>query len=108
MFNETNFVTTTVISVTSRPVTTVVVINGDMFSTHHYILTKKDNVVRFVNCSELDHSYQIYNKEEQGFINIIDVDVLEYEDTVFSINCEPYDNFFTQHMLVFDRPEDTP
>ena len=62
----------------------------------------------FVNCSELDHSYQIYNKEEQGFINIIDVDVLEYEDTVFSINCEPYDNFFTQHMLVFDRPEDTP
>ena len=22
-----------------------------------------------------------------------------------SINCEPYDNFFTKKMLVFDRPD---
>jgi hypothetical protein len=103
--NETNCVNTTVISVTSRPVTTVVLINGDMFSTHHYILTKKDDIIRFVNCSELDLSYKIYNRKEEGFININELEVLEYEDTVFSINCEPYDNFFTQHMLVFDRPD---
>ena len=108
IINETNVVHTTVVGVTFRPVTTVIMINGDMFSTHHYILTKKDNVIRFINSSEIDTSYMVYNREEQGFVNVTEFEVLEYEDTVFSINCEPYDNFFTQNMLVFDRPDDAP
>ncbi len=103
--NEENFVETTVTSVTSRSVTTLILVNGDMFSTHHYILTKKDNVICFTNVSDLDLSYQIYNREEQGFINIVELETLPYEDTVFSINCEPYDNFFTENMLVFDHPD---
>ena len=105
MINETNFVETTVVSVTSRPVTSVVVVNSDIFSNHHYVLTKKDDIVRFTNVSDLDLSYKVYNRTEEGFVNIYELEVLPYDDTVFSINCEPYDNFFTQHMLVFDRPD---
>jgi hypothetical protein len=105
ILNETNFVETTVVSVGSRPVTQAYLINGDLFSQSHYILTKKDGVSRFIKASDMDNSYLVYNRAEQGFVNITEFEVLDYEDTVFSINCEPYDNFFTQNMLVFDTKD---
>jgi len=86
-------------------VTHAYVINGDVFSESHYILTKKDNSYKFIKASEIDDTYMVYKKDSEGFVDITEFEVLEYEDVVFSINCEPYDNFFTEHMLVFDMKD---
>jgi hypothetical protein len=54
---------------------------------------------------DIDTTYEIFSAETNDFKSI------ELVETVFmtlekvSINCEPYDNFFTKKMLVFDRPD---
>ena len=100
--NETNLRETEVVSITSRPISTLYIINGDAYSGTHYILTKKDDVVKFIKTSEIDDSYFVYSFADLQFVPIEVFDIIEYEDTVYSINCEPYDNFFTENMLVFD------
>ena len=47
----------------------------------------------------------IYSYIEQDFINIVSLEVVPQQEMVYSINCEPYDNFFTENMLVFDTPD---
>jgi intein/homing endonuclease len=44
----------------------------------------------------------IFSYADLGFVNIQSLDIVDYQETVYSINCEPYDNFFTENMLVFD------
>jgi regulatory protein YycI of two-component signal transduction system YycFG len=100
--NETNIRTTTVIGVSAYNTSQLYLLNGDLYSESHYILTKKDNVSKFIRVDQIDNSYMVYSYSELGFINIESLEVVEYEDTVYSINCEPYDNFFTENMLVFD------
>jgi len=102
LLDETNLRETEVVSITSRPISTLYIINGDAYSGTHYILTKKDDVVKFIQTSEIDDSYFVYSFANLQFVPIEALDVIEYEDTVYSINCEPYDNFFTENMLVFD------
>jgi PKD repeat protein len=97
-----DYVETTVVSVSSREVTQVVALNGELFSTTHWILTKKDDVIKFVNTGNLDTTYQIWSHDENNWVDIITVELLDYTDTVYSINTEPYDKFFTENALVFD------
>ena len=100
--NEGNLRETEIISIQERDVSVLYVVNGDAYSESHYVLTKKDNISRFIRVSELDNTYMIYSYQDLDFIPIENLDVVEYEDKVYSINCEPYDNFFTENMLVFD------
>ena len=97
-----DFVETTVVSVSSREVNQVVALNGELFSTTHWILTKKDDVVKFVNTINLDTTYQIWSPDTNDWTDIVSVELLDYTDTVYSINTEPYDKFFTENALVFD------
>ena len=102
ILNETNLRETTVHFVSSKQVDRVYLLNGDAYSETHYILTKKDNVSKFLRIDSIDDTYMVYSYEELGFVNIDSLDVVNYEETVYSINCEPYDNFFTENMLVYD------
>ena len=65
-------------------------------------MTQKNNVAKFIRVDEIDTTYKIYSYTDLGFVNIQSLDVVDYNETVYSINCEPYDNFFTENMLVFD------
>jgi hypothetical protein len=100
--HESNIVTTEVVSITPRQIDELYLINGDLYSGSHYILTEKDGLNRFIRVDEIDNSYKVFSYSELSFIPIEILEVIEYEDTVYSINCEPYDNFFTENMLVFD------
>ncbi len=100
--NENNLKETTVVSVTSTQVDKIYVINGDAYSATHYVLTKKDNLSKFIRVDAIDDSYMIFSYADLGFVNIQSLDIVDYQETVYSINCEPYDNFFTENMLVFD------
>lgn len=102
ILNESNLRETEIVSIQERDASVIYIVNGDAYSESHYVLTKKDNITRFIKVSELDNTYMIYSYQDLDFIPIQNLDVLDYEDKVYSINCEPYDNFFTENMLVFD------
>jgi hypothetical protein len=100
--NASNIVETTVVGINSHPSSTTYLINGDLFSNSHNILIKRDGVASFKRVSDILMTDMVYSTTELGFVNIIELETIEHEETVYSINCEPYDNFFTSGMLVFD------
>jgi len=93
---------TTITSITSRIVDTVASLNGELFSTTHWILSKKDNVIKFTNVSDLDTSYEVWSHSVNDWTPVTSIDIISYIDRVYSINCEPYDMFFTNTALVYD------
>jgi hypothetical protein len=100
-----NVVETTIVNIGVHTDNVFIYIDGDLFSRSHWILAKKDGVVRFVKSNEIDTTWQRYSPEEQAWVDITLVEAIDLEMTKISINCEPYDNFFTKKMLVFDGPE---
>ena len=53
------------------------------------------------------NTYEVYNFISQDWQPVVTVEELLYIDNVYSINTEPYDNFFTDNMLVLDRAPET-
>jgi hypothetical protein len=98
-------VETTVVSVSSRVSAEAVSINGDIFSTSHWILTKKDGIVKFMNSTDIDTTYEVYNSATMDWSPVSSASVIAYIDRVYTINCEPYDMFFTNTALVYDSVE---
>ena len=98
-------VETTVVSINSRVSDRAIVINGDIYSIHHWILARKDGVIRFVSSSDIDTTYEVYNFQTLDWVEVQSAESIAYIDRVYTINCEPYDMFFTNSMLVYDRVE---
>ena len=57
---------------------------------------------KFSFTGDCDTTFQVFSYSEMQFVDITAFEVLDVEDTIYSIHCEPYDNFFTENMLVFD------
>jgi hypothetical protein len=98
-------VETTIVSLTPGVAQNFVFIDGDMFVNTHNILVKKDGVIKYLNVAQVDTTYQRYSHEHSGFVDILVVEAIDMEMEKLSINCEPYDNFFTEKSLAFDRPD---
>ena len=98
-------VETTVMSVIPGTANSFIYINGTMYTHGHYVLVKKDGVTQFLQTPYIDTTYEVYNYEQGAWIPIAGVENIEVQMDKISINCEPYDNFFTENMLVFDRPD---
>jgi hypothetical protein len=101
----TNVVETTITNISHHNETIFVYIDGDLFSRSHWILAKKNGVASFVKSDTIDTTYQRYSPETNSWVDIEIVENVELAMTKVSINCEPYDNFFTKNMLVFDGPD---
>jgi len=101
-FTSPSIVETEVVSVTKHVRDTAVRINGDVFSQSHKILTRKDGIVQFVLSNLIDGSFEVWNYTEQNWVSVTEFETISYIDKVYSINCEPYDMFFTNNMLVYD------
>lgn len=97
-----NVVETEVVSISSRVTDTVVRINNELYSTSHWILAKINGVTSFVKSEEITTSHEVWNFVENGWVPVTEAATIAYIDKVYSINCEPYDMFFTSNMLVFD------
>ena len=98
-------VETTVVSVTPGTAEHFIHINGTLYTPAHYLLVKKDGVTKFLQAPNVDTTYEVYNYEQETWLPITTVEEVNVEMEKISINCEPYDNFFTENMLVFDRPD---
>jgi hypothetical protein len=85
--------------------TEFIYVDGDLFSKSHYVLVKKNGVTKFIKAIDIDTSFQIFSAETSEFTDITLVETVYMNLEKVSINCEPYDNFFTKKMLVFDRPD---
>jgi hypothetical protein len=98
----TGVVETSVVSISSRVSDKAAVVNGDIYSMNHWILARKDGVIQFVNSASIDTTYEVYNYKTLDWVPVTSAEIISYIDKVYSINCEPYDMFFTNSMLVYD------
>ena len=104
-FSDEDVVETQIVSINHTSENQFIYVNGDLFSKSHYILVQKGAVTKFIKASDIDTSYQIFSSESKSFVDVILVDIVDIVLNKISINCEPYDNFFTATMLVFDAPD---
>ena len=96
------YTTTTIVMVHKKIGDTVVAINGDIFSQYHYILIKRDGLARFIATADIIDTDQIYGYASNSFEPITMLQMVPVSHEIVSIDCEPYDIFFTQEMLVHD------
>jgi hypothetical protein len=105
-WTETNpqieYATTNVVMIHQKMGDTVVAINGDIFSQYHYVLIKRDGLARFIATADIVDTDQIYSYASSSFEPITMLQSVPVSHEIVSIDCEPYDIFFTQEMLVHD------
>jgi hypothetical protein len=96
-------VNTTVVEINRRIATKAVIINGDIFSQYHWILVKRNDITQFVRSEEvIENIDYIFDAENNAWEPIDLFEVIEVNHETISINCEPYDMFFTEKMLTHD------
>jgi hypothetical protein len=101
-FDLSNTVTTTVTHVAANEVTTSVVVNYELFSGTHFMLTKRDGVAKMIATKDLLMSDELWSSDTNTWTAIYQLVIKDIPHTVISINCEPYDMFFTDKFLVYD------
>ena len=97
-----NATTTTVQSVTSHPSSVLVDINGDTFTDTHLILVKRGESISFKFASQIEESDFVWNYGTEAWDPIISLSSTNVEYNSITINCEPYDVFFTEKTLTHD------
>jgi hypothetical protein len=81
-------------------------INSDWFTSGHDILVRKDERHFFLTADQIDETYEVFSHATQDWKQVESVDsILDSEQTVYSIDCEPHDIFFTQDALVYNIRE---
>ena len=107
-FNSLGFTTTTVTNVRTSTTNIIYIINGDTFSDRHNILVRRNGEYKFVISSEVSVATdEIYNANTEQWEAVYDLVVENLEEPIstISIDCEPYDVFFTNKMLVYNVKE---
>jgi len=80
-----------------------VVINEDIFSQYHYILIKRDGVSKFeTSVNIIKETDLVYSYDTSSWEPIYLYEIIQAPHDIISINCEPYDMFFTERMLTHD------
>ena len=82
-----------------------VAINEDLFSDTHYILIKRGPSAMFVYTAYVEPTDRVYNYTSSSWESIYMLEKVSVDHQVISINCEPYDIFFTENTLVHDSVE---
>jgi hypothetical protein len=97
-----NLVETEIVSLRTRIAKWAILVDGDIFSDTHYILVKRNNITKFVKSIDLEPTDLIWSNSDQNWVSIGLLRKIEVNHEVVSIDCEPYDIFFTERMLTHD------
>ena len=97
-----NLVETEIVGLRTRVSKWAIIVDGDIFSDTHYILVKRNDVTKFVKAIDLEPTDLIWSNSNQNWIGIGSLRKIEVDHEVISIDCEPYDIFFTERMLTHD------
>jgi hypothetical protein len=95
-------VETEIVSLRTRTAKWAVIVDSDIFSDTHYIMVKREDTVTFVKALDLKHTDLIWSYPEQTWLTISILEKVDVDHEVISIDCEPYDIFFTERMLTHD------
>ena len=101
-------VLTTINSISVQERTGAISVNGEMFTRAHYLFIKRDDVVKVVQVPEIVITDKVYNYDAAQFVDIYDLEVLDVTYYCYSINCEPFDFFWTEKSLTWDNIEWNP
>ena len=76
--------------------------NGNKYTITHYIFIKRGDVCKFLTPDNIVDTDLIWSPTFKDWQPIIENRVSGGQELVITINCEPYDVFFTDNALVFD------
>jgi len=97
-----NIVETEIVEIRKSISKFAVVINGDLFSDTHYVLVKRGGVEKFIMSINVEDTDLIWSYSDRSWKSITMLEKVEVDHEVVSIDCEPYDVFFTENMLTHD------
>ena len=93
---------TTIMEIGTSTATVAVMVGNEVYSGSHYMLAKRDNVAQMIMSENLLETDQLWSTDSNSWINISQLIITDLNHEVVSINCEPYDLFFTDQYLVYD------
>jgi hypothetical protein len=105
VLTESTPVLTTVKNIDVHEKTGAVAINEDLFTRAHYIFVQRDSLAIIIMAKDVVETDLVYNYTTSEFEEIFDLQFLDITYFAYSINCEPYDFFWTERMLTFDNIE---
>jgi hypothetical protein len=97
-----HIVETEIVNLRYRTAKWAVIVDSDIFSDTHYIMVKRGEETSFVKALDLEHTDLIWSYSEKNWISISILEKVDVDHEVVSIDCEPYDIFFTERMLTHD------
>jgi hypothetical protein len=99
---------TTINSISINERRGAVSVNTEMFTRAHYLLIQRDGLSKVVTAAELVNTDKVFNYTSFDFVDITELEFLDIAFYAYSINCEPFDFFWTEHSLTFDNIEWNP
>jgi len=93
---------TTIVGMGSSQATHSVSVNGEFYSGNHTMLVNRDGVAKMVTSIDLLETDQLWSADTNTWTPLTELIISEIAHEVISINCEPYDLFYTDHFLVYD------
>ena len=93
---------TTIMHIGTTTAEESVSINGEFYSGSHYMLVKRDGTARMIASIDLLQTDELWSADTNTWTPITELVISLVPHQVVSINCEPYDMFYTDHFLVYD------
>jgi hypothetical protein len=97
-----NLVETEIVGIRYRTAKWAVLVDSDIFSDTHYIMVKRGEETSFVKSLDLEPTDLIWSYVDRNWVSISILEKVDVNHEVVSIDCEPYDIFFTERMLTHD------
>jgi hypothetical protein len=97
-----NLVETEIVSIKTRITNWAVIVDSDVFSENHYIYVNRNDEAQFVRSMDLEPTDLIWSHVYHTWLAIGKLVKVDVRHEVVSIDCEPYDIFFTERMLTHD------
>jgi hypothetical protein len=79
-----------------------IVINGNKYSSEHYILIKRAGQIQFQPAREVVETDLVFSPSENDWKEVTDYKITDQKELLISIDVEPYDLYFTDNALVHD------
>jgi hypothetical protein len=93
---------TTIMHIGTTTAEESVSINGEFYSGSHYMLVKRDGDAKMLPSIDLLNTDELWSTDTNTWTPITELTITYLPHQVVSINCEPYDMFYTDHFLVYD------
>jgi len=79
-----------------------IVVNGNKYSSEHFLLVKREGQIQFQPAREVLETDLVFSPSENDWKEVTDYKITDQKELLISIDVEPYDLYFTDNALVHD------